>query len=488
MSLENIRQKTITGLFWAFAEKIGTQLISFVVSIVLARLLMPEEYGVISIVFVIINLCNVFVESGFGSSLVQKKEPNDVDFSSVFYCSFSISCVIYLLLFCFAPFIADFYKMDQLCSVIRVMGLRIIVGSYGSILKAKVTKSMEFRKFFFSSLGGTLSSAVVGIAMAYAGFGVWSLVAQNGVDVIMDTLVLAMVVRWKPAPVFSYSRVKELLQYSWKVQVSAFTDALYDNFRTLYIGKLYTTDDLAFYTRGKQFPNLLVENVNSSISSVLFPVISAQQDDREAMRSAVRRSMKTSAFILTPMLCGLAAVAEPMVKLVLTEKWLPCVPFLQVLCINFALSPLQTANIQAIYAMGRSDICLKINIIKKSFGLVAVIVFARISVLAMTWAGVFTGIFSLCVNMYPNKKLLNYGIADQICDILPYWLLSAAMALIVLSVKLLHLSVGIELAVMVFVGVVSYVLLSWAFKMDSFVYIWDMMKSGLTHMRHSKSK
>ena len=479
MSTDSIRKKTILGLIWTFAERVGTQLIGFVVSIVLARLLMPEEYGVISIVFVIISLCDVFVDSGFAKALIQNKDTDERDYSSVFWCGLVFSLVIYGGLFLAAPAIGKFYKMELLGPVIRVMGLRVVLASYSSVLKARVSKNMAFKQFFFSSLGGTLFSAVVGIAMAYRGFGVWALVAQNGVDAIIDTVVLAVTVRWHPSFVFSFKRVRVLFSYGWKILVAALIDTLYDNFRSLYIGKLYTADDLAFYTRGKQFPNLLVDNVNSSIISVLLPAMASQQDDKAVMRAMTRRAMKTSAYVLTPMLCGLAAVAEPLVLLVLTEKWLPCVPYLRVLCINFALVPLQTANIQAIYAAGRSDICLKMSVIKKSFGFLMVLIFARISVLAMAIAGVFSGIFSLIMNILPNRKLLGYGFKDQLRDVLPSWALSLAMMVFVQAVTLLGLPVWVELAVMVLVGIVSYIAMSALFRLEAFGYLWEFLRKAV---------
>lgn len=478
MSMDSIRKKTISGLFWTFAEKVGAQVISFVVSIVLARLLMPEEYGVISIVFVIISLCDVFVDSGFGRALVQDKDTDEQDYSSAFWCGLVVSLVIYAGLFLTAPDIGRFYRMELLGPVIRVMGLRVVLASYSSVLKAKVSRQMDFKQFFFSSLGGTLLSAVVGIVMAYRGYGVWALAAQNMVDAIVDTVVLTITVRWHPRLVFSFQRVKRLFDYGWKVLVASLIDTLYDNFRSLYIGRLYSADDLAFYTRGKQFPNLLADNINSSISSVLFPAIASQGEDKAARKTMTRRAMKTSAYMLTPMLCGLAAIAEPLVVLVLTEKWLPCVPYLQILCINYALVPLQTANLQAIYACGRSDICLKLNIIKKSFGFLMVLVFARISVLAMAWAGVASGVFSLLMNSFPNRKLIGYHLMEQLRDIIPCWLLSGAMVILVNITGRIPIAVIPKIILMILVGAVSYILLSMVFRVESFFYLWNLLRAS----------
>ena len=479
MSNDSLRGKTISGLFWTFAERIGAQAVGFVVSIVLARLLMPEEYGIIAIVWVFINICDVFVNSGLGRSLIQKKNADDLDFSSVFWFSMGMSVVLYLGLFAAAPKIADWYDMAVLAPVLRVMGLRLILAAVNTVQKAKVSKEMQFRKFFFSTIGGTMISAVVGIAMAFRGLGVWALVAQELTNVLIDTVILFATFNWYPRLMFSLERMKVLLAYGWKVLVTGLIDTFYENFKSLYVGKLYTASDLAYYTRGRQFPYLLVDNVNSSISSVLFPAISSAQDDTVAVKAMTRRAMKTSSYVLTPMLAGLAAVAEPMILLLLTEKWLFCIPFLQIICITCALIPLQTANIQAINALGRSDISLKLNIIKKSFGFAMVLIFARISVKAMVWAGVANSVFALCVNVFPNRKLINYGLWEQLHDVLPNWLLSLAMIVPVRLVSLLNLPLLLELLLMIVVGAVFYGAMSALLKLESFIYIWKLMKPAI---------
>lgn len=485
MAEDSLKKKTISGLFWTFFERIGVQLVSFFVQIILARLLLPEEYGVISIVLIFINLCNVFVESGFGRALIQKKNADDLDYSSVFYICLTAAAVFYFLLYAAAPYIAAFYKMPLAEPVLRVMGLRLFVASFNAIQRAKISKEMQFRRFFLSTLGGMLVSAAIGIFFAYWGFGVWALVAQDLSNITISTLILFLTVRWRPRLQFSWERAAKLFRYGWKVLANSLVETLYEDFRGLYIGKLYNADALAFYSRGRQFPYLIVDNVNSSINSVLFPALSSRQDDREAVVGITRRAMKTSAYVLSPMLFGLAALAEPLVLCLLTEKWLPCVPFLQILSINAALVPMQTANAQTLYAIGRSDIVVRLNVIKKSFGLIMVIIFARISVLAMAWAGVATGVFSLIVNTYPNKKLLGYGIVEQIRDVAPCWLLSGAMIIPVMAVRFIGLPLIPELGVMVLVGMVTYVLLSMLFKADSFVYILNTI-TGILAKRKKK--
>ncbi len=475
MADDSLKKKTLAGLFWTFSERIGVQLVGFVVQILLARLLAPNEYSIITIVLVFVNICNVFVDRGFGRSLIQKLDADELDFSSVFYASLGLTTFLYIGLFAAAPWIASFYGMEILCPVLRVMGLRLILSAVNTVQKAKVSREMQFKKFFAATASGTVASAVIGIAMAYRGWGVWALVAQNISNLTINTLVSFAVVDWRPRWMFSMARVRSLLGFGWKLMATALLDTVYEEFRTLYVGKLHTPNDLAFFDRGKQFPYMIIDNVNTSITNVLFPAIASQQKDRDTVRGITRRAMKISAYVLSPLLFGLAAVAEPLVEVVLTEKWLPCVPYLQILCINCVLTPLHTSNTQAILALGRSDIALKLNIAKKGFGLVTVLIFTPVSVKAMAWAGVATGVFSLLLNIAPNGKLLGYGYAEQLRDVLPSWLLSGAMFALVRLVGLLGLPAFGELCVMVLTGMVSYVTLSAVFKVESFGYILNML-------------
>lgn len=477
MAMDSIRNKTISGFLWVLTQKVGAQVVSFVVSIVLARILLPEEYGVTAVVFVIINLCDVFVENAFCKALIQKKDTDELDYSSALWGGLALSLALYAGIFFAAPAIGRFYRMEPLCPMIRVMGLRGVVASLGSVLKARESRQMAFKKPFFSSLSSTLVSAAVGIAMAYMGFGAWALIAQNIVEAVVDTIALAMMVRWRPCLVFSLQRVKGLLGYGWKVLVASLVDNLYDNFRSLHIGKFYTADDLAFYTRGRQFPNFLTETINFSICGVLFPAVASQREDVAARKAMTRRTMKISAYLVTPMLCGLAAVAEPLVELILTEKWLPCVPYLQLLCISYALNPMEVTNFQAIYACGRSDICLKLNVVKKCFGFLAILIGARIGVLAIAWAEVIFAIFGMLVSAVPNRRLLGYHLGEQLRDVAPSWLLSGGMLLMVRMAARLDMAILPRLALMIFVGIVSYILLSLVFRVESFSYLWSLLRT-----------
>ena len=370
MNDNNIKNKTVSGLIWRFMERCGAQGVNFVVSIILARLLAPELYGTIALITVFTAILEIFVDSGMGNALIQKKDADDVDFSSVFYFNMLMCVVLYGVMFISAPYIAKFYKDSELTPIVRVMSLVLIISGLKNVQQAYVSRTMQFKRFFFATLGGTIVAAVVGIWMAYEGYGVWALVAQNLVNKVIDTTVLWFTVKWRPKLLFSIKRLKGLVSYGWKLLASSLLDTVYNNLRQLIIGKLYSSSDLAFYNRGKQFPNFVITNINTSIDSVLFPAMSSQQDDTERVRSMTRRSIKISSYIMWPLMMGLAFTATSIVSLVLTDKWLPCVPFLRIFCFVYVFFPIHTANLNAIKAMGRSDLFLKLEVIKKVIGLI----------------------------------------------------------------------------------------------------------------------
>ena len=316
------RKKVFSNLIWRFMERGGSQAVSFVVSIVLARLLEPELYGSIALVLVITSILQVFVDSGMATALIQKKDTDDLDFSSVFYFNLAFCLLLYAGLFLAAPLIGRFYGDLSLVPVIRVLGMTIVVSGVKNVQQAYVAKTMQFRRFFFATLGGTLFSAAVGISMAYMGYGIWALVMQQLLNAAVNTAILWLTVGWKPQRCFSFRRLKALVAYGWKILVSALLDTVYLKLYQVVVGLKYTSSDLAFYNKGDQYPNLLVENINSSIDSVLLPVLSAEQDQREHVREMTRRAVKTSTYIMFPMMAGLALCAEPFVRLLLTDKWL----------------------------------------------------------------------------------------------------------------------------------------------------------------------
>lgn len=472
----DLKKKAISSLIWRFLERCGAQGVSFIVSIVLARLLEPEVYGTIALISVFTAILQVFVDSGMANALIQKKDADELDFSSVFFFNLTMCLALYLLLFFCAPLIASFYNNAELIPVIRVLGITLLISGVKNVQQAYVSRTMQFKRFFFATLGGTIGAAVVGIAMAYIGFGVWALVAQTLFNSMTDTVILWITVKWRPRLLFSFRRLKGLLNYGWKLLVSGLLHTIYINLRSLMIGKFYTAQDLAYYEKGQSFPSFVVTNINSSIDSVLLPTMSGVQDNRETVKAITRRSIVTSSYLMWPMMVGLAAVAKPLVLLLLTEKWLPAVPFLQITCFALGLEPLQTANLNAIKAMGRSDIFLKLEIVKKAIAITILFLFMRFGVLAIAVSGLVYSVIAAIFNSYPNRKLLGYSYFEQIRDILPSFLLALVMGAVIYLITLIPMPTVLILTVQILVGVIIYAGVSCVLKLEPFFYILNTIK------------
>ena len=478
-----LRNKAFSNMIWRFMERVGAQAVAFVVEIILARLIAPEAFGIIALVTVFTSILQVFIDSGMGNALIQKKDADDLDFSSVFYFNMAMCLMLYGLLFVSAPFIADFYNMPDLTPVVRVLSLMLIISGIRNIQQAYVSKHLMFKRFFYATLGGTIGAAVVGIAMAYKGFGVWAIVAQQLFRAGAAALILWFTVKWRPKLMFSFERLKKLFSYGWKLLLASLINVVHKDLRALIIGKLYTASDLAFYRRGGRFPYFIVGNINSSIDSVLLPTMSAKQDDKSRVRNMTRRAIKTSTYLMMPCMMMLAVCGEPIVRLILTEKWLPCVPFLRIFCFTYAFYPIHTANLNAIKALGRSDLFLKLEIIKKIVGLTAILSTMWISVFAMACGALVSSVLSQIINSWPNRKLLDYKYEDQLRDMLPQILLSIGMGALVYCVNLLGLNDILTLLIQIPLGGLLYIAGSKLFKIDSFEYLMTMVQSFLKKRR-----
>lgn len=473
------KNKVVSNLIWKLLERTGVQGIQFIVQIILARILLPSDYGIISLITIFIALANVFIQSGFNTALIQKKNVREEDYSSVLYISLGLATILYIILFLAAPIIADFYKILELKQVLRVLSIILFFGAFNSIQNAIIARTMQFKKLFKISVFSILISGIVGITLAYAGFGVWALVIQQIINQVSITVILWFTLKWRPKLVFSINRVRNLFSYGWKLLLSSLIDTLYMNLRGLIVGKLYTSQMLAFYNRGEQFPQLIVSNINGSIQSVMLPTLSSEQDNKQRVKELVRRSIVTSSFLLFPIMIGLAVVSEPLIKILLTEKWLDCVPFMQVFCLTYALWPIHTANLQAINALGRSDIFLKLEIIKKIIGVTILIISMFYGVYIIAVGGLVAGIISTFINSYPNRKLLNYSYKEQIKDILPSLILSIVMGGIVYSILFINMSPYLTLIIQILLGAVVYIGLAKLFRLECYEYLLNTLKSLL---------
>lgn len=476
----NSDKKNISSnIMWRFMEKFSAKFVTFFVSIILARLLEPSAYGTVALITVFTTILEVFVDSGLGNALIQKKDADDLDFSSVFFFNIAMCTVLYLLMFFAAPLIAEFYDIPELVPIVRVQSITILISGVKNIQYAYVSREMIFRKFFFATLFGTIVSAIVGLAMAAAGFGVWALVAQPLVNYTIDTIVLWITVQWRPKLIFSWTRLKGLLSYGWKLLIAKLVNTTYMKMRDLLIGKIYSTSDLAFFNKGDTFPAVIVPNITASVDAVMFPAMAKEQDNKTRVRELVKKSIHTSSYLVIPMMTGLIACANPLIRVLLTEKWLPCVPFLYMFCVVYAFWPFSIANLNAIKALGHSEKVLKLEVIEKVFSIGLLIITLKMGVIWIGISYMVGELFSTILCAIPNRKLIGYGFIQQFIDLVPLLFASIVMGGIAYSIQFLGLSDILTLVIQVIVGILVYLILSWLLKLQGFIYFYSIFKTKI---------
>lgn len=472
-----MRQKIVNNMVWRFAERTGAQVIEFIVTIILARILGPNAYGNVALIKAFLSILLVFIEGGLGNALIQKKDADDIDFSSVFYFNLIFCSLIYVILYFLAPYIARFYGDPSMSAMFRVSCIIILISGIKNVQQAQISRNLEFRKFFYATLAGTLISAVIGIVMAFKGFGAWALIVQVLMNAFIDTAIVWLSGGWIPRKTFSFKRLIKLLPYGWKLLASNLLDSIYGNIRQFAIGKLYSASDLAYYNRGRSMPNVIVRNVNTSIDSVLFPVMSSRQDNRNEVKKITRRAIVLSNYVMAPLMMGMAAMAEPIVKIFLTESWLPCVLYLRIFCIIYMFQPIHTANTNAIKAMGRGDLLVKIEIVKKVIGFTMLMLSMNYGMKAIIYCYLINNIFDQIVNSWPNRKLLNYKYGEQIKDIFPATVLAIVMGIFVYCISFLRLNFIVSALLQIFIGFSVYLLGSIIFRLEAYYQLLNVMRS-----------
>lgn len=478
MSEINIKKMVISGAVWKFAERIIAQTVSLMVSIIIARLLEPSAYGVVSIVTVFFSFANVIISGGFNTALIQKKNADRDDYNTVFTISFGVAFLLYLILFFAAPYMAELYKQDILLHIIRVLGLSLPIYALKSIVCAYISANLQFKKFFFATLGGTLISALVGIVLALKGFGAWALVAQQLTNTAIDTLILFLTTKLKLSFGISISRVKDLFRYGYKILISSLLGVTINQINPLFIGLKYTSADLSFYTKGRSLPETLSSSMTYTISSVLFPALSKYQDDKEKLLKYTRMYMKVTSFVVFPIMLGFAGVAENFVIAVLGKKWLDAVYYIRIACLAFMFDVVTAGNCETIKAMGRSDIYLKIEIAKKIGYFLTLILFLVFSNTPQTLAVslLICTIIQVSVNSIPNRKLIGYIGIYQLADLVPNLLISVVMYFVVKFVGEMQMNTICLLAVQIFVGMAVYIFGAFMTKNKSLMILMDMLK------------
>lgn len=452
----NLKQKTVRGILWSGAEGFAVRGMQFFLGLILARLLMPSDYGLIGMLAIFLAISQTFIDSGFSSALIQKKDRTDIDFSTVFFFNIAIGLLFYLLLFFSAPLIANFYKSPQLVILTKFIGFNIVISSLSVVQRAKLSIALDFKTQAQASLISVFLGGLLGITLAYKGFGVWALVMQALMRNSLNTILLWKLSKWVPKGGFSKDSFKTLFSFGSKLLAGGLLNTIYNNIYLIIIGKLFSASQLGFYTRAQQFQRLPAENITGTLQRVTFPVLSSLQNDNTKLINAYRKLIKISAFVIFPLMLGLAVMAKPLIRLILTEKWLPAVPLLQLLCIAGMLYPINAINLNVLNVKGRSDLFLKVEIIKKLVISVAIIGTYSLGIKALIIGQIFTSVIAFFINTFYSGQMIGYGSFNQIKDLLPISLITILMAsstwvvMFIVDGDLLKLTVGIIFAVCIY--------------------------------------
>ena len=482
-----IKTSVIAGFFWKAMESGGDQLITFFISVILARLLGPEKYGTMAIMLIFIAIAQVIIQNGFQTALIQKKEIGDEDLSSVFWVGLLISTVLYLLIFSASPFIARFFGDPEITPMLRVLSLILFSGSVVSVEIAIIARQMNFRLQCIGTIIADLFSGAIGILAAFHGMGTWALVLQQLIKNICLMVFLLWKLGWRPQRMISVKSISSLFSYGWKVLASGLIDTIYSNLYTPFISRLYNATMVGYYNRANQFPQVIVNSMAQTLQAVMLPAFSRTQDNESRGRLMLRRTIKMAGFVMFPAMFGIAAVAEAMIRMLLGEVWLPAVPLLRLCALSFSVWHMHVANLQAINANGRSDIYLKLEIIKKAAGVAVLLGSVRFGVTGMILMKAVWDYVCTFINGWPNRSILGYGPGAQWRDSLPEFTAAAVMGIAVYGLQVLLSRTGIivmasggqalmMILIQVAAGALLYLLIAVLFRMESLRYLIETAK------------
>ncbi len=471
--MESNAANTIQAVLWKLSERFGSALVQMAVQVVMARLLAPEQFGALAVMLVFVNLGNVVVQSGLNTALIQSPEADDADFSTVFWMSLVVSAVLYTVIFFAAPFLARFYMMPGIVWPLRALGLLLIVNAYNAVQVAKVTRDLQMRRIFRATMASVALSALIGVSSAFAGAGLWALVAQQLVYQVVNCIVLAAQIEWRPRAVFRVNRARELFGFGWRLLASGLLDQGYQSLADLVVGKQFSPVKLGLVSQGKKYPQAIGSMLDGAIQPVMLSAVSRVQDDPSRVKRLVRRALKTSTFLIAPAMTLFACLAPTLVPVLLGPQWADAVPFMQVYCIVYALLPIHTTNLQALNGMGRSDLFLGLELLKKAYG-VSILLFCAFvlrDVRALVLSYLVTGVVSTFVNSWPNKRVIGYSYSEQIRDVAPSFLLSATAAIVVMFVASIGLGAWPTIFAQVIVFAIVYLGLSSVLHLEPFIYL-----------------
>lgn len=455
---ESLKHKTVIGTIWSSVERFSIQGIQFVVMIIMARLLTPQDYGLVGMIAIFIAISQSLIDSGFSQALIRKQDRNEIDNSTVFYFNIIVGLLLYIILFFCSPLIADFYNEPELTPITRCIGLGLIFNSLGVVQRAIYTTGLNFKTQAKASLIGAIVSGIIGIVMAYTGFGVWAIVAQQIANTALVVIFLWIYSKWHPIIAFSKKSFHELFGFGSKLMISGLIDTLYRNIYLIVIGKLFKASDLGYYTRAHQFSDFASSNFTGIFQRVSYPVLCTIQNDDERLSDIYRRLLRTSTFIIFPLMTGMSVLAYPLILTFLTDKWAFSALLLQIICLGMMWYPVHAINLNLLQVKGKSDMFLRLEIIKKIVGVATLCITLPLGLIAMCWGTVINSLISLVINTYYTGKLINLGFIAQMKDLLPVLILSLVAGIVVyISISFLPLPSWLQLVCGVIEGSLIYI-------------------------------
>ena len=473
---ESLKQKTANGVLWSAIEQFSVQIIQFVLGLIMARILSPQDYGLVGMILVFTSIAETFVNSGFSNALIRKQNKTEVDYSTAFYFNIVVGLVAYFILFFLSPFIARFYNEPLLESLTKAISINVFINSLGIVQRARYSIKVDFKTQAKATTTSVLISGIIGIWMAYNGYGVWAIVWQSVIRNALNVLLLWIFAKWLPLLQFSWQSFREMWSFGYKLLLSGLLGTIYNNVYQLIIGKVFSAQDLGNYTRAKQFAAFPSSNITGIIGRVTYPILSSIQDDDVRLEHVYRKYLRLSAFIVFPLMVGLAALTEPLIIYILTDKWSAAIILLQIICFSMMWYPIHAINLNLLQVKGRSDLFLKLEIIKKLMGVTILCITVPMGLVAMCIGSIFGNILGLAVNTYYTGKLINVGFWLQMRDLLPTLLLSLFMGVVVfLSVMFISFNI-VKLVVGVVVGVVFYIGVAYLFKMEELSDLLSLVK------------
>ena len=486
MAEENLRGKALRGAGWSFVDNIANKGVSFIVGLVLARLLTPQEYGLIGIILLFIAVFNTIVDSGFSNALIRKNDVKEIDYNTIFIANMVVSAALFAICYLSSPYIASFFNEPQLTPLTRVMGIIVIINAFAIIQRTILTKNIDFKIQTKISFLASISSGIIGIGMALAGMGVWSLVAQQISRQLLNTIFLWLWNNWRPKLQFSIESFKELFSFGWKLLVSGLLNTIWNEIYQVIIGKYYTAAALGQYTRGKQFGDIFSSNLTNVVQRVTFPVLSSIQNEKESLKNGYRKIIKVTMFVAFVCMLMLAAISRPMIEVLIGSQWSEAAKMLPIISFNMTLYPLHAINLNMLQVQGRSDLFLRLEIIKKCIAIIPLCLGIFVGIYWMLWGSVCIGLFAYYINSYYSGKFLNYSSLSQLKDILPSFTISSTAAVVVYAISYIPLSSFIILPLQLIVGLIVFIALNDFFKIEEYKEIKRIVQSAITKVRNGK--